>query len=577
MDEDQHANSGPSNKSPNQVPQKQKKKPRGPTKGIKSMPGVPRIIEWDHLDRPTGKWATDYKNHIGEISRAKVSILIRTWEDVSQGIKDTLWEDVKREFHITDETKKEVVLKSCDKRWREFKSRLTTGWIRGTRKRPKDEKMPYDLYSYITKDIWKEFVKIRTSEEAEEISEKARQSQSFNIYPHHMGQKSYAEMTSEWQRKGYIPSVSSSSEGSSASTISSSLPSRTCLWLLARSVPDEKGNPYLPDEGTQKVKENIDEWKRKQDEGEFVPKSARDDVLSRALGKTKEGRPLTFGGGVGIKAVWGTGERRSFRRYGDAEMEEMEARVTKRVKDETIQEMNSKMDAMVMEKFITFAKELGVQIPSHMRIDANVHSSCRSGGLDPFADITEPVPCHLYLNIGSEKVFVAYGTICPELLLDHHNDVTSDNVKVSVDDFEPAYKEAPVPVPSQYIKKLAQAHGTFTQWPKHLVSLTNEEVNKPTSKEPKGKGNKGKEIVVGGSGTKASNTKSKTYFLENYKVQNLSGKCNVMKTMMLGLKEGEHVKVHCTKRTFNMEKDLKLVSPLKTPINFSREHGSIYQ
>ncbi|XP_056695372.1 uncharacterized protein [Spinacia oleracea] len=248
--------------------------------------------------------------------------------------------------------------------------------------------MPYDLYSYITKDIWKEFVKIRTSEEAEEISEKARQSQSFNIYPHHMGQKSYAEMTSEWQRKGYIPSVSSSSEGSSASTISSSLPSRTCLWLLARSVPDEKGNPYLPDEGTQKVKENIDEWKRKQDEGEFVPKSARDDVLSRALGKTKEGRPLTFGGGVGIKAVWGTGERRSFRRYGDAEMEEMEARVTKRVKDETIQEMNSKMDAMVMEKFITFAKELGVQILSQMRIDTNVHSSCRSGGLDPFADIT---------------------------------------------------------------------------------------------------------------------------------------------------------------------------------------------
>ena len=86
------------------------------------------------------------------------------------------------------------------------------------------------------------------------------------------------------------------------------------------------------------------------------------------------------------------------------------------------------------------------------------------------------------------------------------------------------------------------------------------QVNKPTSKEPKGKGNKGKEIVLGRSGceTKASNTKSKTYFLENYKVQNLSGKCNVMKTMMLGLKEGEHVKVHCTKRTFNMEKDFEI-------------------
>ena len=88
-----------------------------------------------------------------------------------------------------------------------------------------------------------------------------------------------------------------------------------------------------------------------------------------------------------------------------------------------------------------------------------------------FFQIKEPTSCRLYLLINSEKVFVAFGTIHPELTLDHHNNLVADNVKVSVDEFEPAYKEASVPVPSQFIKKLGQALGTFTQWPTNLVSL----------------------------------------------------------------------------------------------------------
>lgn len=80
--------------------QKKKKKPRGPSKGLKSMPGVPRVLEWDELCRPIGKWAKAYKTHLGEISRAKVSILYKDWNQVPQGIKDTLWEDVKVIFTI---------------------------------------------------------------------------------------------------------------------------------------------------------------------------------------------------------------------------------------------------------------------------------------------------------------------------------------------------------------------------------------------------------------------------------------------------------------------------------------------
>lgn len=78
---------------------------------------------------------------------------------------------------------------------------------------------------------------------------------------------------------------------------------------------------------------------------------------------------------------------------------------------------------------------------------------------------------------GSEKVTAAYGTIQPHLLLDHHSSLLPNHVKVTVDDIIEAFKDEPVPAPSQAIKKLRDAHGAFTQWPKHLVSIVENKVN----------------------------------------------------------------------------------------------------
>ncbi|XP_021718162.1 uncharacterized protein LOC110685917 isoform X1 [Chenopodium quinoa] len=421
-DEDmQNAENEPHNQSPSQLDsqKKKKKKPRGPSKGLKSKSGVPRVLEWDEFYRPIGKWVTEYKTHVGEISRAKVSILIKDWKEVPQGIKDILWEDAKREFHIEeDEKKKKKVLHTCDQRWKDFKAKLVSGWITCTRKMPDDKRMPYEIYDFITPDVWNSFVKEHSTDEFKERSEKARKSQSFNQYPHHLGAKSYGEMDIVWKRKGYIPS---SSTTSSCSSVVSSLPDRTYAWLLARSIEDDKGNHYLPDQKTKEVKESIDDWKKQQAEGKFVP-NRNDDVLARALGrKDRYGRAIAFGRGVGIKAVWGSGERRSGRRgtqIGDVELEELEARVTQRVRDETVQEMQSKVDFMVQEKFMFLAKEMGIQIPTKLMELNSIcqgtpqnRSSCHSGGgdaplaniHDPFANIQEPVACKLSLMIDSEK------------------------------------------------------------------------------------------------------------------------------------------------------------------------------
>ncbi|XP_056688574.1 uncharacterized protein [Spinacia oleracea] len=183
-----------------------------------------------------------------------------------------------------------------------------------------------------------------------------------------------------------------------------------------------------------------------------------------------------------------------------------------------------------------------------------------------FFQIKEPTSCRLYLLINSEKVFVAFGTIHPELTLDHHNNLVADNVKVSVDEFEPAYKEASVPVPSQFIKKLGQALGTFTQWPTNLVSLvTSPEVNEPARKEPNekratSKEPKGKEVSVESQReTKGSNTKANKQFLPKFSSQKLGVQCNCMKTMVSKLKEGEDVKLQASKRAFNFDNDRELI------------------
>ncbi|XP_057247445.1 uncharacterized protein LOC130589852 [Beta vulgaris subsp. vulgaris] len=114
---------------------KKKSRPRGPTKGIRSKPGIQRVLAWDEWIRPIGRYAGEYKIYCGEISRSKVSILYDTWDDVPEGTQNTLWEDAKREFGIEEDVlKKRDVLTTCDKRWRDFKSRLVTRWITKTRK-----------------------------------------------------------------------------------------------------------------------------------------------------------------------------------------------------------------------------------------------------------------------------------------------------------------------------------------------------------------------------------------------------------------------------------------------------------
>ena len=72
-----------------------KKRRRGPTTGKKYRTQEPKYIEWSDNGKPIGKWAKSYKTYVGDTARSKIDINIENWNDVSQGLKDTIWEDVK--------------------------------------------------------------------------------------------------------------------------------------------------------------------------------------------------------------------------------------------------------------------------------------------------------------------------------------------------------------------------------------------------------------------------------------------------------------------------------------------------
>ena len=70
------------------------------------------------------------------------------------------------------------------------------------------------------------------------------------------------------------------------------------------------------------------------------------------------------------------------------EMLALEARVSQRVREQTMEEMKSKIDAIVQERLMAFVAQLGLQVPNQTRGDPLVRSPhtlvdpsrCHSGG-----------------------------------------------------------------------------------------------------------------------------------------------------------------------------------------------------
>ncbi|XP_065870011.1 uncharacterized protein [Euphorbia lathyris] len=139
-----------------------------------------------------------------------------------------------------------------------------------------------------------------------------------------------------------------------------------------------------------------------------------------------------------------------------------------------------------------------------------------------------------------------YGTVHRDLTLNHHEPLRPGHVKVSVDFVEIGYLHELIPVPSSYAKKLGEAEGSFTQWPKDLVLLCHDnEVSIP--REQSGS----KKQVDSGRATNESAINPKRPFQIDVSLSHLTEKCRYLQSFVSTFPKGNTFKMRSGKTAFN--------------------------
>ncbi|XP_019156961.1 PREDICTED: uncharacterized protein LOC109153561 [Ipomoea nil] len=390
---DQSASTFASDPTSVSAPKRRGPNTRGPNncKNLKKKKKTEDVsIEFDEYNRPIGPYSKQFVSYIGISVRSKVDININNWHSVDQCIKDTIWKDVKKEFAIQDDSKKNVVLKIASSRWKDFKSRLLREYV--VNKHPNYES-PVQVYDYLTEEQWARFVADRESEQFKEIRQKARERCALNEHPHFLGSAGYAGKRLEWMISDPL-----SSQPSCAS-ISSSLvfEDRSFDWVRARVKKSKDGSYYIPNEKTQEVFHKIVDKCEEVSKGSFQPKRHH-DILSAALGKEDYSGSVR---GVGkystIRDVFGKPERKQVITVDDVK------KLMEKCKQDTVLDVQSKIDILnqqlniLMRNMSTthpLPQDASVGTPQsvHVPFDLSpIHSSCHSIDAYPVTTIKENV------------------------------------------------------------------------------------------------------------------------------------------------------------------------------------------
>ncbi|XP_019179181.1 PREDICTED: uncharacterized protein LOC109174397 [Ipomoea nil] len=464
----------------------------------KKKANEPISIQFDECNRPIGPYSKKFVSYIGIMVRSQVDINFKNWRSVKQTIKDSIWEDVKKEFAIEDVSKKSVVLKIASKRWKDFKSRLIREHYNN--KHPLYES-PAQLYDYLSVEQWEKFVAGRQTEEFKEKSRKAKESQALNVHPHFLGSAGYASKRQEWMISDPLSSQSS------CATISSSLMSddRSFDWIRARTKKAKDGSYYIPNKKTQEVFQKIVEKCEEVSQGTFQPKRHH-DILSAAIGKEDySGSARGVGGYATIQGVFGKPEHHRSTSSGVVSVDvvkEMMAKCRQDARQDAMTEMeerwqpkiealNQQLHFLMKNMPSTHLIPQGVSDGTPQSVPApcdipQTWSSCHS--VDPIATIQSAKRCRLAVCSGGIPIEVATGIVHPRTneTMVYHQSLLPNCVKVFVDDVVDGRGKFNIPVPTQLYATVEDIIGNFAQWPIHLVILNEEKKSSPNQNKNMG-------------------------------------------------------------------------------------------
>ncbi|CAL5197031.1 unnamed protein product [Lathyrus oleraceus] len=144
-------------------------------------------------DRAHGEHADNFMGYSVLQGRSKMSILMDSWHDIKEELKDSIWEDVQDVFIVSpdDDNVKNKMLTYYGERWRGFKTQLTHDYIKHGEDK---EKSSYDVYSFIDQDVWEKLVESRTTLTFLAKSQKGKENRARNIYTHRLSRGGYQKL-----------------------------------------------------------------------------------------------------------------------------------------------------------------------------------------------------------------------------------------------------------------------------------------------------------------------------------------------------------------------------------------------
>ncbi|KAK9665928.1 hypothetical protein RND81_14G146500 [Saponaria officinalis] len=458
-------------------------------------------------------------------------------------------------FHIADEKRlRKKFLSLVAKRFRDFKSKLVSGWISKTRKRAKfeDDREPPEIWKHIKIEDWKLFQQVKTSSPAKRKLVKAVECAKMNEHHHRLGQNDFNTARETWIKDGFYPGCGtiSGSTGNESTSLMTIDVNRADDWFCAMHSKDKETGKYVVKKPkTKEVAEKYLEIKKKQAEGKFIPERNR-DALYFALGEKEDNpsRARGFGGGnVTVRQAFGAPPRQS-----KDDHEALKIELKQELKKEMRLEFQSNLSSLLLEMGLPSSKlpnvtQIYPDAEPALEID-RTHMNHQKPFLQ--LEIKNDTPCLLFLEdphngvsyeVARAKTFP--GDEC------HQGKVGSDNVRVKVSVVPKEFETLPppIPVPAYDLNLLGDVVGSFVQWPIALVKIDN------------GDGHNRKDGELMGSYSHASKLSvtpiKKT--LEEVVVQSLCPDCQMLSTLACAIAVGETYDIYFDVKLFYSKDEVK--------------------
>ena len=421
-----------------------------------------------------------FRNALGFLVRDNLDITIRQWRDVSDDVKNQMWNKLVTRFVLpggSEELVKKYTMKQFAINFRNWRSEMNTKFA----KKGLDPTKKYK----ISAGQWAVFLEQRSSPDFISLSEANSELSKKNKYRHHLGTGGYKRQVPKWRQED------AEKKAAGLPTLSEQLGERTANWIRARKPRETESGVSFDDPTVEEAAKNIYAIAAKQSEGTFKPQREK-DILTAGLGNPEHPGRVR---GISSKEGWKEGfgpQWEGLYKKRDRYKEEM----ANYFKEEAKKEFKGLMSEMLSNPLLELMQQLAMAsamsvqqmtTPQMQIIPAaqtpastegtTIPSSVASTGNKvryPVDDITRPVACTLVIRYGinnQRTKKVATGLAIPGRKF-HGNDIPDDYCKVEVTTVVQGYEDDMLDIPGpEGIEKLGQAIKNFILWPRRDVEL----------------------------------------------------------------------------------------------------------